>query len=96
MPGPLALAMLDEGDGPVAAGYASVGDGRAQLSDIIVATDGRGRGLGRRLVAGLLGWAHEQGCREAMLQVLGTNEVARRLYRSLGFIDTYSYHYRVR
>lgn len=96
MPGPLALALLDEGDGPVAAGYASVGDSRAQLSDIIVAPDRRGRGLGRRLIAGLLGWAHEQGCREAMLQVLETNEVARRLYRSLGFVDTYPYHYRVR
>lgn len=96
LPGPIALALLDEGDGPVAAGYASIGEGRAQLSDIVVAPHARGRGLGRRLVAGLLGWAQAQGCREAMLQVLAGNHVARGLYGSLGFVDAYSYHYRVR
>ena len=96
MPGPMALALLDEGGRPVAAGYTSTGGGRAQLSDIVVAPSARGRGLGRRLVAGLLGWAHAQGCREAMLQVLASNAVARGLYRSLGFTDAYAYHYRIR
>lgn len=94
MPGPLALALIDEGFGPIASGYASMGGGRAQLSDIVVAPNARSRGVGRRLVAGLLAWAWEQGCREAMLQVLGGNTVARRLYASLGFTDAYPYHYR--
>lgn len=96
MPGPLALAAIEEEGVTLAAGYASIGCGRAQLSDIVVAPYARGRGLGRRLVAGLLGWAHAQGCREAMLQVLDGNQVARGLYRSLGFADAYPYHYRVR
>ena len=94
--GPKAFAVLHDGGEPVAAGYASVGDGRAQLSDIVVRADVRGRGHGRRLVAGLLGWAHQQGCAEAMLQVLDANPVARGLYASLGFTDAYPYHYRVR
>lgn len=96
IPGPMTLASLDEGEGPVAAGYASIGGGRAQLSDIVVAASARGRGLGRRLVAGLLGWAQAQECAGAMLQVLAANEPARRLYRSLGFVEAYPYHYRVR
>lgn len=96
IPGPIALASLEEAGEVVASGYASIGAGRAQLSDVIVAPAARGRGLGRRLVAGLLGWAHAQGCAEAMLQVLAGNVVARGLYRALGFVDAYPYHYRVR
>lgn len=96
IPGAKAFAILLDAGRPVAAGYASTGDGRAQLSDIVVAADARGRGFGRRLVAGLLGWAWAQGCREALLQVLADNHVARNLYRSLGFRDAYPYHYRVR
>lgn len=96
IPVPLALAAIEVDGTTVASGYASIGHGRAQLSDIVVAPHARGRGLGRRLVAGLLGWAHDQGCGEAMLQVLAANRVARALYRSLGFIDAYCYHYRVR
>ena len=96
IPGPLALAVIEHSGMVAASGYASIGHSRAQLSDIIVAPHARGRGFGRRLVAGLLGWAHAQGCREAMLQVLESNHVARGLYRSLGFTDAYAYHYRVR
>lgn len=95
IPGAKVFATLVDDGAPVAAGYASIGEGRAQLSDIVVAPRARGRGFGRRLVAGLLGWAWDQGCREAMLQVLDDNDVARALYRSLGFVDAYPYHYRV-
>jgi N-acetylglutamate synthase len=96
IPGPLALASIEQDGAVVASGYASLGEGRAQLSDIVVAQNARGRGHGRRLVAALLGWAQAQGCGEAMLQVLEANIVARALYRSLGFADAYAYHYRVR
>ena len=96
IPGAKAFAVLWDDGQAVAAGYASVGDRRAQLSDIVTRADARGRGFGRRLVAQLLGWAHDRGCAEAMLQVLDANTAARALYRSLGFVDAYPYHYRVR
>lgn len=96
LPGPVALAAIEADGEVIAAGYASIGESRAQLSDIVVAPSARRRGAGRRLVAALLGWAYAQGCGEAMLQVLADNEPARRLYRSLGFADAYPYHYRVR
>lgn len=96
IPGPMALTLLDDGVGPIASGYASIGEGRAQLSDIVVAPTARGRGVGRRLVNGLLAWAERQGCSEAMLQVLAGNLAARRLYTSLGFADAYPYYYRVK
>ena len=44
---------------------------------------------------GLLGWAHGQGLGEAFLQVLADNHTARALYRSLGFVDAFAYHYRI-
>ena len=89
------MALVDEGDGPLAYGAAGLGDGRACLFDIVVVPHARGRGLGRRLVEGLLGWAAARGHGEALLQVLADNHPARALYRSLGFVDTYPYHYRI-
>lgn len=47
IPGPMALALIEEDGDVVAAGYASIGHGRAQLSDIVVAPRARGRGLER-------------------------------------------------
>jgi ribosomal protein S18 acetylase RimI-like enzyme len=90
-----AVATLDEGDGPIAFGAAGLGEGRVWLFDIVVASPARGRGVGRRLVAGLLGRAAAAGHREALLQVLAANAPARALYASLGFVDAYPYHYRV-
>jgi ribosomal protein S18 acetylase RimI-like enzyme len=42
----------------------------------------------------LLGHAARTGARVGYLQVDAANEVARRLYRRLGFVDGYGYHYR--
>lgn len=95
MPAGSAVALVDEGDGPLAFGAASLGDGRACLFDIVVTRRARGLGLGRRVVEGLLGWAHAAGHQEAMLQVLADNHAARALYHSLGFVDAYPYHYRI-
>lgn len=48
IPGPMALALIEEDGDVVAAGYASIGHGRAQLSDIVVVAPGaRGRGRER-------------------------------------------------
>jgi len=93
--GAVAATLVEDGV-PVAHGLASVADGHVQLFDIVDVAAARGRGLGRRLVAALLGHGAAQGHRRAVLQVLATNAPARRLYASLGFVDAYPYHYRIR
>ena len=61
-----------------------------------VATDSRRRGEGhaRRLLLSALKWARSHGAGEAWLQVEADNDAAIGLYRSMGFIELYRYHYR--
>ena len=54
----------------------------------------RGQGLARKLCASLLVQAREEGARAAYLQVEAGNAAARAVYRRLGFVDAYRYHYR--
>lgn len=64
------------------------------LYDIFTAPAARGRGLATRLCAALLAQARDEGARHAYLQVDAANAAARQVYRRLGFVDAYSYHYR--
>ena len=62
-----------------------------------VATDPalQGRGLAKRTVGALLGWARREGATEACLQVLAGNAPAEALYATLGFRrELYRYRYR--
>ncbi len=52
------------------------------------------QGHGERLCRSLLALAHQQGARQAYLQVGSDNAVAQRLYARLGFTFAYRYHYR--
>jgi ribosomal protein S18 acetylase RimI-like enzyme len=65
------------------------------LFDLAVDPALRGRGLGGRLVDGLLRWGAGRGARSAYLQVLATNP-AVRLYERTGFREAYRYWYRIR
>ena len=93
-PGSVVATLYDEDDA-IGFGAAGVAHGRACLFDVVVIASARGRGAGRRLVEGLLGWSEAQGHGEALLQVLADNAPARSLYASLGFVDAYPYHYRI-
>lgn len=54
----------------------------------------RQRGLGRKTVGGLIGWARRAGASAACLQVVADNTPGRALYASLGFTkELYRYHY---
>ena len=66
----------------------------AGLYDVFTAESARGRGYADRLCRHLLGHAARTGARVGYLQVDAANEVARRLYHRLGFVDGYGYHYR--
>ena len=87
------LAKDERGD-VVAAGLAVVEGDVAGLYDVFTAEAARGRGHGKRVCRHLLAGAATQGATMGYLQVDAANEVARRIYRRLGFIDGYSYHYR--
>ena len=53
----------------------------------------RRRGLGRAVMAALLGWGAERGATTAYLQVLGHNAPALALYDSMGFTTHHAYAY---
>lgn len=64
------------------------------LYDIHVAATARRQGMGSALCSALLAHAAAQGAQCAYLQVDGTNHAAQSVYRRLGFVDAYRYHYR--
>ena len=64
------------------------------LYDVFTHPAVRGQGLARRLCAALLDHARADGARLAYLQVEADNAPARAVYRRLGFVDVYRYHYR--
>ena len=89
------FATLSLDDRPVAWGLGVIERGYVGLYDIVVAPDLKGIGLGRRTMLSLMAWGRANGARFAYLQVREENEVARSLYRSLGFSDAYRYTHRV-
>jgi len=78
----------------VAAGQIVMESGIAGLYDVLTHEAARRQGHAERLCRHLLAYALSQGARIGYLQVDAGNEAARRIYRRLGFVDAYSYHYR--
>jgi ribosomal protein S18 acetylase RimI-like enzyme len=66
------------------------------LFNILTGSAERGRGYGKRLLAGLLAWGRAGGARCAHLQVAEENKPALALYTGLGFRVEYRYWYRQR
>ena len=64
------------------------------LYDVFTHPAVRGQGLATRLCVALLNHAWAAGARVAYLQVDAGNAPARAIYRRLGFVDAYRYHYR--
>ncbi len=80
----------------VACGLGVLEQGYVGLLDIVVKEEYRGCGFGKVLCRAILEKAKEKGATTGYLQVVDSNEVAKRLYTSLGFEDAYSYWYRVK
>lgn len=92
---PCALLVARSGTGePVGTAVATLDRDLIGLYDVAVAPAMRRRGLGRALVAVCLSVGRDQGSAIAWLQVTAENTEARALYRSMGFVPLYSYHYR--
>lgn len=88
-----ATLMMD--DQPVAWGLGVIERGYIGLYDVVVQPDLRGLGLGRRVLNGLISWGLQHNAKRVYLQVTEQNEVARSLYKSLGFVDAYRYRHRI-
>jgi ribosomal protein S18 acetylase RimI-like enzyme len=92
---PAGFAALMQDGRPVCVGYGVVDHGVLCLESVVTDPGLRGRGLARRMVAALFGWARANGASAACLQVEADNTPAVALYRSLGFgPEIYRYHYR--
>lgn len=89
----LSFAGIREHSEVVACGCSVVDGGLAGLFDIVTAPDRRRNGYARRLVRAMLARAQSRGATMAYLQVIGANEPAIALYRSLGFEVVSSYRY---
>ena len=89
-------AWRDEATGATVACGQFAREGRlVGLYDVFTAPAHRGRGLAALLCERLLLVAMSEGAESAYLQVGADNHVARSVYRRLGFVDGYAYHYRV-
>lgn len=87
--------------GTVVDAYGAAAVGRLALVDdwggvycLAVRPDARGRGLGARVLAGLLAAGRERGISRSWLQVRAENTTARRLYQRAGYVEAARYHYR--
>lgn len=90
---PTRFATLLADGAPAAYGLISHDRGMAEFGAVMVDPARRGAGFGRRLVTGMIGWAHGDGAKRIFLQAAIDNDVARGLYRSLGFRDLYTAAY---
>lgn len=92
---PAAFATLVVAGEPVAYGMAVAERGMAEIGSVVVDHAHRGQGHGRRIIAGLMGWAKAMAAQNVYLQVDQTNAIALGLYDSLGFRRLYAYETRV-
>jgi GNAT superfamily N-acetyltransferase len=56
--------------------------------DIMVEPEARGRGHGQAALEALHAWARDHGYGRVGLHVFASNDVARRLYRRVGYVET--------
>jgi GNAT superfamily N-acetyltransferase len=88
------LFVLEQGGQPVTTAICVQDGDLAGLFKIATTEAERGKGYGRRTILSALKWARSHGAREAWMQVEADNDAALSVYRSLGFVEAYRYHYR--
>ena len=81
-----ALFSAAEADGSLqSVCYGAIVNRLLVVESVATAETHRGKGLARKAVGALMGWAASQGIADAVLQVVTDNAPARALYRTLGF-----------
>lgn len=81
-------------DEVVGVGMAVSERGWTGLFNIATAQQARGRGVATAIICDLSRWSIDRGAGRLYLQVMASNEPAKRLYARLGFTYLYGYHYR--
>ena len=89
-----AMLLRDDAGDVVAGGQVVVEGDLAGLYDVVTVQAERGRGHAAALCRALLQQAAGHGARVGYLQVDAANEPALKVYRRLGFVAGYDYHYR--
>lgn len=59
----------------------------AYISDIVVTSEARGKGIGKKLMEEAIKNVKKTGTKRIHIGVMLKNEVAKRLYNELGFVD---------
>ena len=59
----------------------------AQITNVAVRPEMRGAGVGKTLMLCLINQAALSGCRNMYLEVRPSNQIARNMYESLGFVE---------
>lgn len=90
---PARYATLYHGGQPAAYALATLDRGMVEFGSVMVDPSLRGLGLGRKLIRGIIGWAHGAAAGLVFLQAATENEIARNLYASLGFTVVYTAAY---
>ena len=89
--------LLAVGGGPAALGCVALrpleGDGLCEMKRLYVRPAGRGRGVGRALVAAILAAAEARGYAEMRLDSLQSMTEATALYRRFGFVEIPAYSF---
>jgi ribosomal protein S18 acetylase RimI-like enzyme len=89
----LVFACIEEDGHALAAGAAAFSQGWASVHGMRTLPNSRGRGLARRILAGLADAAAERALDRVFLQVEEGNASALALYRRAGFTTAWRYHY---
>lgn len=89
----LVFASIQEDGVALAAGTAAFSQGWASIHGMRTVPNSRGRGLASRVLAGLADAATDRALERVFLQVEEGNSAALALYRRVGFITAWRYHY---
>jgi GNAT superfamily N-acetyltransferase len=92
---PAAFAELQVDGAPAALAYGVIHRGMLCFESVVTDARHRRKGLSRRVLAALAGWAKQRGATIATLQVESPNTPARALYHAIGMTnELHRYHYR--
>lgn len=76
-----------------AVGFVAVSHQIGSVFSVGVRAEHRGKGLATQIMAAANAWSAENGATSMFLQVVGTNTGAQALYKRLGYVEHYRYHY---